>query len=149
MSVATRLKGSVIRQQREAMASIEDINKLLRSCAAELDRCAGLIRDAGLDPVKQNIHRIGHALFNISEIQNEIFKLKPELMPKEWNEPITDKELNRAFGELLIESGDLCESGKPLSAIERLEAFIGIHPGKNFSEMAKNEIASIKLRYGV
>lgn len=133
----------------KAMATIEDISKILSSCAAELDRCAGLIRDAELVPVKQNIHRIGHALYNIFEIQNEIFKLKPELMPKEWNEPMTDKELSRAFGELLIESEDLCESGKPLSAIERLEAFIGIHPGKNFSEMAKKEIASIKSRYGI
>jgi hypothetical protein len=131
------------------MASIEDINKLLGSCAAELDRCAGLIRDAELAPVKENIHRIGHALYNIFEIQNEIFKLQPELMPKGWNEPVTDKELNRVFGELLIETEDMCQSGKPHTAIERLEAFIGIHPGKNFVEMAKNEIATIKSRYGV
>lgn len=44
------------------MASTEEINKLLGSCAAELDRCAGLIRDAGLVPVKENIRRIGFAL---------------------------------------------------------------------------------------
>jgi len=131
------------------MASIEDINKLLGSCAAELDRCAGLIRDTELSPVNENIHRIGHALYNIFEIQNEIFKLKPELMPKGWNEPITDKELNRVFGELLIETEDMCQSGKPRTAIERLEAFIGIHPGKNFVEMARNAIAFIKSRYGV
>ena len=131
------------------MATIEDINKLLGSCAGELDRCAGLIREAELDPVKENIHRIGHALYNIFEIQNEIFKLKPELMPKQWNEPITDKELNRIFGELLIESEDMCQAGNLRTAIERLEAFIGIHPGKNFVEMAKNEITSIKSRYGV
>lgn len=131
------------------MATIEDINKLLDACAAELDRCARLIRDVELDPVKENIRRIGHALSDIFEIQNEIFKLKPELMPKEWNEPVTDKELNRVFGELLIETEDLCRAGQPHTAIERLEAFIGIHPGKNFVEMARNEIASIKSRYGV
>lgn len=131
------------------MATIEEINKLLGSCAAELDRCARLIRDAELGPVKENMHRIGHALYNIYEIQNEIYKLKPELMPKEWNEPVTDKELNRVFGELLIEIEDLCQSGRPRTAIERLEAFVGIHPGKNLVEMAKNEIASIKSRYGV
>lgn len=131
------------------MASIEDINRLLGSCAAELDRCAGLIRDTELAPVKENIHRIGHALYNIFEIQNEIFKLQPELMPKGWNEPVTDKELNRVFGELLIETEDMCQSGKPHTAIERLEAFIGIHPGKKFVEMARNEIATIKSRYGV
>lgn len=131
------------------MESIEEINKLLGSCSAELDRCAGLIRDAELDPVKENIRRIGHAIFNICEIQNEIFKLKPELMPKEWNEPVTDKELNRVLGRLLIETEDMCQSGKPHTAIERLEAFIGINPGMNFVEIARNEIANIRSRYDV
>jgi hypothetical protein len=131
------------------MASVEDINKLLGSCAAELDRCAGLIRDAGLVPEKENIRRIGFALHNIFEIQNEIFKLKPELMPKGWDEPISDKERNRIFGELLIETEDLCVGGKPLSAIERFQAFINTSPGGSFVEMAKNEITSIKTKYGV
>ncbi len=131
------------------MATLEEIDKLLHHCAGELDRCAGLIRDAQLNPVKENIHRIGHALYNVCEIRNEIFKLKPELMPKEWNEPITNKEQNRTFGELLIETEDLCEAGKPLVAVERLEAFISTCPGENFVRMAKNEIESIRSRYGV
>ena len=131
------------------MASVEDINKLLGSCAAELDHCAGLIRDAGLDPVKENIRRIGFALHNIFEIQHEIYKLKPELKPKGWDEPVSDKEQNRIFGELLIETEDLCEAGTPLSAIERFQAFISTSPGYDFEKRAKNEIAAIKSRYGV
>lgn len=131
------------------MATLEEIDKSLRDCTGELDRCAALIRDAQLNPVKENIHRIGHALYSIFEIRNEIFKLKPELMPKEWNEPITDREQNRNFGDLLIETENLCAAGKPLLAVERLEAFVATRPGDAFATMAKNEIAAIRSRYGV
>ncbi len=131
------------------MATVEDIDKLLHFCAGELDRCAGLIRDAQLNPVKENIHRIGHALYNICEIRNEIFKIKPELKPKEWDEPITDKEQNQIFGELLIETEELCEAGKPLVAVERLEAFISTCPGEKFVRMAEKEVVSIRSKYGV
>jgi hypothetical protein len=131
------------------MATVEDIDKLLHFCAGELDRCAGLIRDAQLNPVKENIHRIGYALYNICEIRNEIFKIKPELKPKEWDEPITDKEQNKIFGELLVETEELCEAGKPLGAVERLEAFISTCPSENFVKMAEKEIVSIRSRYGV
>ncbi len=45
-----------------------------------LGACAGMIRDVDLDP-PANIRRIGEALGNITEIQFQIYKERPDLIP--------------------------------------------------------------------
>lgn len=60
--------------------TLEKIYKALSRCAIELDKCADLIRDSQLEPVREHIHRIGSALENINEIRMEIIKLEPLLL---------------------------------------------------------------------
>ncbi|MGD2117365.1 MAG: hypothetical protein PVG66_03335 [Chromatiales bacterium] len=61
--------------------NLEDLNALLKEAAEKLDEAASVIRDINLDKEK-NMYKVGEALTNIYEIQNEIFELCPELKPK-------------------------------------------------------------------
>lgn len=63
------------------MASLESINERLRVAAEQLDQAANELRDLPLEPSKQHILAIGEALANVFRIQNEIYRLRPDLQP--------------------------------------------------------------------
>ena len=131
------------------MSKVDRIYKTLWHCAAALDQCAELIRDARLN-ADTNVHRIGMALANIFEIQNEIFRQRPDLKPKEWDKPVsaTQRKNNRRFGKLLIQTEDLCQAQNPRKAIEKLRSFIRERPGKRFIiRMAEREVTSIQSKF--
>lgn len=66
---------------KDMKKNLEDLNALLKEAAEKLDEAASVIRDINLDKEK-NMYKVGEALTNIYEIQNEIFELCPELKPK-------------------------------------------------------------------
>lgn len=63
------------------MATLESIDSLLKSAAQILDEAAGEIRDCPLNPTEVHIHSIGEALVSIFQIQHEIYRLRPDLLP--------------------------------------------------------------------
>lgn len=130
------------------MTTVDEIHAALKSCSEKLNGCAEMIRNAKLEPVKQNVERIGCALTYIFEIQHEIYKTNPELKPEELKNPKLDSK-NRVFGNLLLEVDGLCEMGKPRIALVQLEAFIASQPGEKFEEMARCQIARIKEQFQV
>ncbi len=60
--------------------SLDRLDSQLRQAAKLLNDCAKLIRDIQLDS-KSNIRRIGEALVNVFEIQNQIYERRPDLTP--------------------------------------------------------------------
>ncbi len=46
----------------------KDLETKLRHCSEELDQCASLIRDHEIEPVKDNILKIGNAIAEISDL---------------------------------------------------------------------------------
>ena len=130
------------------MKELDRIYKTLEHCSKELGRCSGLIQAARFNSA-ENIHRIGTALANLYEIQNEIHKLRPDLIPKKWKKPKSQAQhrSNRRYGALLIETQNLCEQNNPTKAIERLQSFIRSRPGKNFETLALHELKSIRARF--
>jgi hypothetical protein len=68
-------------QRGRTGASLKEIEKLLQRSAKLMNRAAGLIRDAALDP-KNNIRRIGDALALVFEIEKQIYTKWPDLMPE-------------------------------------------------------------------
>jgi len=63
------------------MPSLDTLNRDLTRAARAPDRAPAKIRDAGLAP-KRNIHRIGEALARIFDIQEDIYRARPDLLPK-------------------------------------------------------------------
>ena len=110
------------------MATLESLHELLKSASASLDRAAGEIRDVPLEPARRNILRIAEILERIDAIQNEIYRLKPELIPEhlwevskgEWPALIVEGALRRA--------ARLEASGAGPKAIEVLEFLIRCQP---------------------
>ena len=77
------------------MASPESIEGLLRAASALLDRAAGEIREAPLQPVRANVTKIGKALAEVAELQLVIWQAHPHLRPDYMNETPPDSEANR------------------------------------------------------
>lgn len=63
------------------MASLEELENLLGEASSLLDKAAGEIRDLGLEPGR-NVRRISEAIVLVSEIRNEIYTRRPDLMPE-------------------------------------------------------------------
>lgn len=63
------------------MASYAELEQLLEEASGRLDHAAKQIRDLGLNPPK-NIRRLGDAIVLVAEIRNEVYALRPDLMPE-------------------------------------------------------------------
>ena len=129
------------------MPSLEWINELLIEAAETLDRAALGIRDAPLEPAKENIHRIGEALTKIYEVQLRIYESRPDLKPDYLKRPIKNQGDNRALGMALIEADELAEAGKVEEAIGVLDGFIKKCPAPHLRGIAEAEIERYK-RHG-
>lgn len=60
---------------------LDEIERDLARVAKVLDRMSAKIRDADLDP-QRNVRRIGEALVNIFEIRHDIYRKRPDLLPR-------------------------------------------------------------------
>jgi len=64
----------------ESDQALESIDSELRKAAKILDQVAYQLRDANFDS-SRNIQRIGKALVEVFAIQNDIYRVRPDLMP--------------------------------------------------------------------
>ncbi len=132
------------------MADLKSLNDLLSAAAGILDTAAAEIRDIPLDPKKEHISKIGHALTLIFDIQHQIYKISPELEPEYLKRPSPfPPGVNRRFGEILLQASDLCDVGKYQEAISLYESYISENPPEFFIKLAGDRIKEIKLDYGV
>ena len=65
---------------KKRQPTLDEIERQLARAARILDRSARQLRDVKLNP-NRNIRRIGEALVLVFEIQNEIYRKRPDLMP--------------------------------------------------------------------
>jgi len=133
---------------RRRMDPLTQLNQTLRLASAMLDSAASQIRDAPLSPTKEHIESVGRALVCIFDIQNAIYKLRPELEPKYEEAPAETRAANRRLGEALIEAYDLADASRVQEAIEYLSAFAESEPSEFHREIAKGEIVRLQGNYG-
>ena len=131
------------------MDRLTQLNATLRAAASLLDNAAGQIRDAALSPTKEHIGSIGHALAHVFDIQNAIYKLRPELAPKYKEEPEEQRAANRRLGEALIAAYDLADAGNVQQAVAYLQAFVASEPSAFHRELAVREQVRLANNYGV
>lgn len=131
------------------MDSLTKLNDTLNLARSILDNAASQIRDAALSPTKENIGSIGHALVHIFDIQNAIYKLRPELEKQYEEAPEETKAGNRRLGEALIVAYDLADIGHVSEAAAYLERFAEHEPSEFHRSLAKSEQERIVNNYGV
>lgn len=126
------------------MASIERVNELLTAAAGLIDAASGEIRDAPLEPVRENIKNMGHALASIFEVQQRIYAQHPNLMPEYLKEPSPHPEANIALAKAMFLAKNYERDGDFKAAISEYERFLAqdfpdLHQG-----IAKGEIGRIR-----
>jgi hypothetical protein len=118
------------------------LNQTLRAAGTMLDIAAGQIRDGRLDPVRQNITKVGEALALIFELQDQIYRAAPglDLEPKYEELPEEERQANRRLGEALLDADDLATSGSFSGAREFLTRYAESEPSAKHAELAKRQL---------
>ena len=116
------------------------IHQLLRVASHLLDQAATDVRGTSLDPVDENIQRIGRALIEVIEVQRQIYAAQPELQPKTLAATARENDANRLFTQFTLEALELEDAGDTEAAREKYTQFIGLSPSYHHREIARAEI---------
>jgi hypothetical protein len=118
------------------------LNQTLRAAGTMLDTAAGQIRDGRLEPVRQNITKIGEALALIFELQDQIYRQAPELNlePQYEEVPEEERKANRRLGEAMLAADDLATSGKLAEARQYLADYAASEASDKHSTLARRQI---------
>lgn len=128
------------------MASLESIHQLLAVAARLLDSAASEIRDAKLEPVRENIGQIGQILAGIFEIEQKIYALRPDLEPAYLSEPSPHPESNKRLTRFMFEACELEDAGELAQAIEKYREYLGLEDSSHHREIAEGEIRRLSNR---
>lgn len=120
--------------------TLKSLHQLLRVASHLLDQAAEEIRANDLDPVRENIERIGRALIEVIEVQRLIYEEQPELTPKSLAASAKEADAGRLFTQFTMEALALEDAGHTDAAREKYTAFIGISPSHPHREIARAEI---------
>jgi hypothetical protein len=126
------------------MATLESINRLLSVAASLADHAAAEIRDAKLEPVRENIERIGKALAEIFEIQHQIYALRPDLTPDYLKQPSEHSAANRLLTEYMYNASEFELTGNHERAIQVFQEFLGLESSSLHRDIAEGEIKRLK-----
>jgi len=63
------------------MVTPESIHELLSAASARLDAAMSQVSELALAPIGANLHRIARATRAIEDVQREIYRLRPDLLP--------------------------------------------------------------------
>lgn len=122
------------------MASPQSIHQLLTVAARLLDSAASEMRDAKLEPVRENIAQVGEILAAIFEIEQKIYVLRPDLKPTYLSEPSPHPESNKLLTRFMFEACQLEDVGELAQAIEKYEAYLLLEDSEHHREIAEGEI---------
>jgi hypothetical protein len=126
------------------MASPEAIHHLLIVAARLLDRAAQEIRDAKLEPVRDNIEHIGRALAEVFDVHQRIYVLRPQLEPAYLTEPSPHPEADRLLTRALFDASVLEEAGRTEEAIKEIEGFLTLESSPLHRDIAEGEIKRLR-----
>ena len=124
------------------MDPLDRINRALANAAHDLDSAARQIAELRLEPVSQNLDRIGKALVEIFEIQYNVFALRPEFLPEALRGPAEDPEL--AFQATMERVSILEKAGALNTAIGILNIFLMYQTSEHHLALARIEKARLQ-----
>jgi hypothetical protein len=128
------------------MGQIEQLHERLLSASALLDTAAGEIREVGLEPVDENIQRIGKALVEVLDILHTVYAVRSDLTPTELKLPPNKSGANKRLTAALNEAYALAGSNRITAAIAGLEAFALSELSAMHRGIAEHEVGRLKSR---
>jgi hypothetical protein len=127
--------------------SLDKLDRTLALAAKAVDDAAASIAEEGLEPVKDNISKLGQALGLIFDVQRALYSIRPDLEPEVLRErsPYPPGE-SHVYGEHLLKSLELVERGEIREAIELWRSYLAgqVHPF--FREMAEEQLGHLERR---
>jgi hypothetical protein len=126
------------------MAGADSIDRLLTVAASLLDQAAAEMRDANLEPVRENIHRVGVALSEVYEIQHAIYAARPDLAPKFLAEESPHAESNKLLTEYLARAVRMERDGDAGAAVAELAAYLVLETSELHRNIARGRIERIR-----
>jgi len=126
------------------MSRLAELERLLSECSKTLDSSAELIKESDLDS-GVCIHEIGQAITHIFHIQQEIYKLEPDLEPSFLKVKSLHSKHNKLLTTAIVEAGRLCKEERYDEAIKIFKEFLSTNPPAYLSEIAESEIKKIGI----
>lgn len=126
------------------MASLDHINQLLTIAASLIDRAASEIREAKLEPVRENIAFMARALAEVFELQHRIYARRPDLTADLLIEPSQYSAANRSLTEIMLRASELELAGNIDGAVAEFERFLRIDSSPLHVEIAQGEIERLR-----
>lgn len=126
------------------MATPESIDRLLTVVAKLLDSSAAEVRDAPLEPVRENISRIGDALTQVFEVHDALYAAYPALKPAFLTEESSDSDSNRLLTEFLGRALGFERAGDIPAAIAELEQYTAVESSAAHIEIARGQIQRLQ-----
>lgn len=126
------------------MVTPESIHRLLSVAASLLDHAATEIRDAKIEPVRENIERVGKALVEVFEIQQKIYLLRPGLTPEYLKQPSEYSAANRLLTEYMYNASEFERAGNNERAIETFQEFMALESSPLHRDIAAGEIKRLQ-----
>lgn len=120
--------------------NLKPLHQLLRVSSHLLDQAASDVRDTDLAPVSELIEKIGRALFEIIEVQLQIYEVQPELRPKSLKASSAECDACQVLTQFMIEALELEDAGKTAAAVAVYEEFIGISLSFAHREFARAQV---------
>ncbi|SFO09859.1 hypothetical protein SAMN05443579_101696 [Variovorax sp. PDC80] len=121
--------------------TLKRLHQLLRVASHLLDQAADDAHKTRLQPLSDNIERIGRALIEVMEVQRQIHLVQPELRLRSLAAPARERDAILLFARCMAEAIELEERGETLAAIATYEWFMG-----NSRSLARRAIAKAQIR---
>jgi hypothetical protein len=128
------------------MATPDSIHRLLSTATMLLDRAAGEIRDAQLQPVRANIMQIGKAIAEIFEIQRALHEEHPRLNPAHLDAPDPHPESNRRLTVAMLDAIDHEERGDIGQAIATYREVLAQESAPLHREIVQGELDRLQRK---
>ena len=131
------------------MSSIEELNKVLTQLCDDMAESTILIENSQLNPVRENIRKVGAAIFELSELRSEIYKIRPDLKPARWDQPPSEEAYGEMYEKALSMVKEYLDQEMLEKAIETLESYIFISPHEVYEKKARVKIRELQNEHGL
>ena len=131
------------------MSSIEELNRVISKCCEDMVDATAIIKDVELEPIRENIYKVGKAIAELSELRSEIYKVRSDLKPEMWDQPPSEE----VYGEMYETAIEMAEehlvNNLPKRAIETLESYIFIGPHEKYEKLAQIKLKELRVKHGL
>lgn len=120
------------------------LNDLLDQTVKNADQCSKMLLDIEELDTVTNTRKIGAALTQLLDLQNEIYRMRPDLLPTHLKAATESGDDNRKIGSIILEAAQLCQSNQSIKAQGLLRNHINQSSSEYEMQVLKTELARIQ-----